>query len=232
MDCLITGILRRALDGSPLEYQGVIRNVTEQKGMEEELRQSEARYRAVMEQSPDAIYLTDIDARRLLEANAAFHNLLGYSPGEIEGLSLYDIVAAEREDIDERIQTILRDDGATFYERKFRRKDGCLVDVLTSSKVISYGERKATCVLVHDLSERKRAEEALRQSEARYRAVMEQSPDAIYLVDVETRRVLETNSAFQRMTGYSSEEAKGLSNYDLIAVEPEEIDRRFQQVLL
>jgi PAS domain S-box-containing protein len=231
MDCLITAILRRALDGSPLEYQGVIRNVTEQKGIEEELRQSEARYRAVVEQSPDGIYLTDIDARRLLEANVAFQNLLGYSPGEIEGLSLYDIVAAEREDIDERIQTILRDDGATFYERQFRRKDGRLVDVLTSSKVISYGEKIATCVLVHDLSEGKRAERTLRESEARYRAVVEQSPDAIYLVDVETRRVLETNSAFQKMAGYSSEEAKGLSNYDLIAVEPEEIDRRFQQVL-
>ena len=209
----------------------LVRDLTDLTRARNALQESEARYRAVVEQSPDGIYLADIDARRLLEANVAFQNLLGYSPEEIEGLSLYDIVAAERADIDERIQTILRDDGATFYERQFRRKDGCLVDVLTSSKVISYGERKATCVLVHDLSERKRAGEALRQSEVRYRAVMEQSPDAIFLVDVETRRLLETNSAFQRMTGYSSEEAKGLSNYDLIAAEPEEIDRRFQQVL-
>lgn len=62
-----------------------------------ELRESEERYRAVVEQAGEGILLVDVDSKRVLEANAAYQNLLGYSPEEILRLSLYDLVPYPRE---------------------------------------------------------------------------------------------------------------------------------------
>jgi len=60
----------------------------------------------------------------------------------------------------------------------------------------------------------KQAEEVLRESEERYRAVVEQSADGIWLFDPDTKRVLESNTRFQEMLGYTAEELRGLTNYD------------------
>jgi PAS domain S-box-containing protein len=203
----------------------------DRKRAEEALRQSEERYRAVLEQSPESIFLVDADNKRILEANVAFQRLLGYSSEEISGLSLYDFVAADREDIDRRYQEKFEKEGPLIHERQYRRKDGSLVDVWISAKAISYGGKKATLTIIRDITERRRAEDALRQSEARYRAVMEQSADGICLTDVQTRYLLEANTALQRMLGYTPEEIQELSIYDLIAADREDIDRRFEGIL-
>jgi PAS domain S-box-containing protein len=222
---------------TPISFGGrkavctIVRDLTERKRAEEALRQSEKRYRAVVEQSPDGIFLDDVETRRILEANEAFQKLLGYSADEIQRLTIYDIIAADREDIDKRFEKILGAERPFTHERQYRRKDGSLVDVSISAKAISYGGRRTTCVLVRDITERKRAEEALRESEERYRAVMEQSADGIYLVDVETKCLLEANPAFAHMLGYGPEETEGLSIYDIVAADRGDIDQRFQDVL-
>jgi PAS domain S-box-containing protein len=122
------------------------------------LQESEARYRAVVEQSPDAIYLVDISTKRVVETNTAFQEMFGYTAEESLKLSSYDIVAADRKDIDERFQTILEARGPVSYERRCRRCDGSLIDAWANVSVISYGGRKVVCALVRDLTERKRAE--------------------------------------------------------------------------
>jgi PAS domain S-box-containing protein len=66
------------------------------------------------------------------------------------------------------------------------------------------------------VKEQERVEEALKESEERYRAVMEQSVEAIYLYDAQTKRVLESNEAFRRMMGYTEEELIGRQIYDFI----------------
>jgi PAS domain S-box-containing protein len=74
------------------------------------------------------------------------------------------------------------------------------------------------------VNEHERIEEALKESEERYRAVMEQSVEAIYLYDAQTKRVLESNAAFQKMMGYSEEELLGMRIYDFIDHHVEDID--------
>ncbi|MCA1729206.1 MAG: PAS domain S-box protein, partial [Actinobacteria bacterium] len=74
--------------------------LAEHKRAEEVLRESEERHRAVVEEAAEGILLVDVDTKRILEANAAYQNLLGYTAEEILGLTLYDVVPYSQEDMD------------------------------------------------------------------------------------------------------------------------------------
>jgi PAS domain S-box-containing protein len=79
------------------------------------------------------------------------------------------------------------------------------------------------------VKEHERIEEALKESEERYRAVMEQSVEAIYLYDVQTKRVLESNEAFRRMMNYAEEELIGRQIYDFIDHDKEDIEANIRR---
>jgi PAS domain S-box-containing protein len=222
--------LVRGQNGQPQYTAVVCEDITDRKRAEEVIRESEARYRAMMEQSPDGIYLVDVETRQVMEANSAFQKMLDYTYSEIPGLSFPDFVVGNRDDLDRRFMDVLLGKGPFTFERQYRKKDGSLLDVWVSTRVISFGGRKAILVLAHDLTELTRARNALQESEARYRAVMEQSADGIYLVDVEIKQLLETNPALQKMLGYTGEEMQGLTPYDFTAAERENIDQRFWEI--
>ncbi|HEX9920242.1 MAG TPA: PAS domain S-box protein, partial [Candidatus Methylomirabilis sp.] len=136
----------------------VFRDQTEERAAQGNLRDSEARYRAVVEQSPDGIYLIDVETKRIVEANMAFQRLLGYTAEELRGLSLYDFIITDRSDIDRRFRDILQGEGGHFFDRRYRKKDGSLVEVWVGGTVISYEGKSAVCVLVRDLTEKKALE--------------------------------------------------------------------------
>jgi PAS domain S-box-containing protein len=128
-----------------------------------ELKEREERYRAVVEQAAEGIILVDADTRRVLETNAAYQNLLGYTSEEILKLTLYDLVPYPRESMDCYVERVLERRSYVSGERRHLRKDGSLVDVEVSANLISYGGREALCIVVRDITERKRAEEELRR---------------------------------------------------------------------
>jgi diguanylate cyclase (GGDEF)-like protein/PAS domain S-box-containing protein len=150
----------------PLLWQGVMFDVTQRKEAEEALRQSEELYRTVMEQAAENIFLVDVETKRILEANAALHRSLGYALEELKDMTLYDIVAHDQQSVDRNIRHILAEGRHLIGERRYRRKDGSFVDVEVSASAISYGGGEAMCIVAHDITERKKAEEALRGSEA------------------------------------------------------------------
>jgi len=139
----------------------VARDVTERKRAGEALRQSEERYRAVVEQAAEGIFLVDPTTKRFLEANAEYQRMLGYTSEELLGMTLYDVVAHEREDIDEKFRRSLEERSFVIGERRHRRKDGSLIDVIANSSLVFYGGRQVVCYVVHDITERKRFEEEL-----------------------------------------------------------------------
>src|SRR5919112_2125450 len=108
-----------------------------------ELKEREERYRAVVEQAAEGIFLVDADTRRVLEANAAYQNLLGYTSEEILRLTLYDLVPYPRKSMDCYVERVLERRSYISGERRHRRKDGSLVDVEVSANLISYGGREA-----------------------------------------------------------------------------------------
>ncbi|CAN5807375.1 hypothetical protein BH18ACT11_BH18ACT11_13580 [soil metagenome] len=128
---------------------------------EERLRESEGLYRNVVEQVAENIFLLDPNTRRIIQANASFHNSLGYEAEELRRLTLYDIVAHEREEIDNNIRRILEEGHLSIGERQYRRKDGSLIDVEVNASAIAHDGRPALCVVAHDVTRRKRVEEAL-----------------------------------------------------------------------
>ena len=128
-----------------------------------ELKESEERYRTVVEQASEGIVLVDVDTKRVLEANPAYQRLLGYGPGEIHSLTLYDLVPYSREAMDCYVGRVLERGNYVSGERRHLRKDDSLVDVEVRANTISYGGREAMCIVVRDVTERKRAEEEIRR---------------------------------------------------------------------
>ena len=217
--------------GEVLGIIGVSTEITERKRAEEALRQSEELYRTVVEQAAENIFIVDVETKRILEANTALQRSLGYTPEELKEMTLYDIVAHEKESVERNVERILAEGRRFLGERRYRRKDGDIVYVEASASAIPYGNGEAMCVVAHDVTGRKRVEENLRESEERYRAVVEQSTEGIYFLDTETRRIVETNPAMQEMFGYSAEEFRDLDLYDLIAHPREEVDANLERTL-
>src|SRR5215204_3362943 len=157
-------VLMRDKEGQPLYWLGVQFDVSEQKRVEAALRQSEELYRTVLEQAAENIFLVDVETKRVLEANAAMRRSLGYAPEELEDLTLYDIVAHDRQSVDQNTQRIIEEGQRYLGERRYRRKNGSLVDVEVSASAIIYDGGEAMSIVAHDITERKWAEESLRQS--------------------------------------------------------------------
>jgi len=141
------------------------RDITERKQAEEAQRDSETRYRTVMENSVEAICLYELETRRVIAANPAFMNLLGYQAEEITNLSMYDIVAHEKSNIEEFLQRILSDGATSMDERLWRRKNGTLVPVEVTANRIQQTGKELIFVVGRDITQRKRAEEILREKE-------------------------------------------------------------------
>ncbi len=149
------------------------RDISERKRAEEELRESEERYRSVVQQSMDGIYLLDARSKRILETNPALRDMLGYSAAELRGMELYDISAHSREDVDSNLERTLAERSRFVGERRYLRKDGSIANVEVGASVIYYGGDEVVCAVVRDISERKRVEEALRSSESRLAAAQQ-----------------------------------------------------------
>lgn len=161
----------------------VFRDISDRRQSEKALEESEERYRAVMEQTAEGIYLLDYSTKRIMEANRSFAALLGYQTSEIIGRSIYELVAHSEDSIDRRIADIIAGQKPIIEARKYRRRDGTIMELQVAAGLIRYGGRAVLCSVVHDMSERKLAEEALRQSEARFRMLVDAIPDLMLRVD-------------------------------------------------
>jgi len=126
-------MLVRNEEGHPLHWQGFMLDVTKRKKAEERLRESEELYRNVVEQAAENIFLIDPYTKHILQANASFHHSLGYEVEELRRLTLYDIVAHNQESIDRNVQRVLKKGRHFIGERRYRRKDGSLIDVEVSA---------------------------------------------------------------------------------------------------
>jgi PAS domain S-box-containing protein len=204
LEAIIT--LERDAQGEAVGVRGVVRDITERMRAEEAMRESEERYRALVEQSSDGIVTVDIETKRILEANPAYCKLLDYSSEELLKMTLYDVATASHEDLDDNIRRVLAQGYHYIGERQHRRRDGSLVDVEISVNTVSFGGKRVLCAVVRDITERKQAEEALRENEKRYRDLFENANDLIYTHDL-VGNFTSLNKAGERITGYTRDEA-------------------------
>jgi diguanylate cyclase (GGDEF)-like protein/PAS domain S-box-containing protein len=165
----------------------------------------------VVAQAAEGICLVDAGTNQFLEANKAFQNLLGYTLEEILTLKHDDAIAHSCKSIDEQIHYRLSQRHYFDSECQYRCKDGSIVDVEFSANLISYQERDAFCIVVRDISERKRAELALRESERRLAWQANHDP----LTELYNRREFETQLATAVNSAQTSGESHILCYLDL-----------------
>jgi PAS domain S-box-containing protein len=122
-------VLVRDEEGGPLYWLGIQYDITERKRFEEALKASEERYRAVVKQTADGIYLVDGATKRIPETNPALQNMLGYTAEELRGMELHQIVAHDRQSVDASVERTLRERWRFIRERSYLRKDGTVVEV-------------------------------------------------------------------------------------------------------
>ena len=143
------------------------------------LRISEERYRAVVEQTSDGIVLVDLDSKTLLQTNAAYQKIVGYTSAELLQLKAEDIADLDSTTVDGIVQQLL-EQNCFRAEVPHRHKEGFLVWCEVNASAIFYGDRPVICAIVRDITQRRQAELALHSSLATNRALIEAIPDSIF----------------------------------------------------
>ena len=139
---------------------GVAVDVTAERRAADAVRESEERFRSVIDGLDEAVVLLDPDGRRVVRANPAFLALLGHTPAEAAALTQYDFAAHEPADIDAHVAEVLRLGRHHFGDRTYRRKDGTRVDVSVRGSVVQEGGRPVLCLVVRDETDRVARERA------------------------------------------------------------------------
>lgn len=201
----------------PLPHQrGIMVDITERKLAEDQLKKSEERYRELVENAHDLIYEHDLEGN-YISANKAVQQISGYSLAESLNLNLAQIVAPDYlEKAQEMTRRKLAGESVTAYDLIVIAKDGRRVPIEVNSRlVLKDGVPIAVQGIARDITERKQAEKALRDSEARKRAILESALDCIITMDHDGL-VIDWNPAAERAFGYSYDQAVGKQMAELI----------------
>jgi len=212
-----------------IEYRGKpaimgnIIDITARKQAEETLRESEKRYTVLFESTPDGILAADIHTRKFQYANPAICSMLGYSKEELMGISVDDIHPKEHiERVLSEFKHMARGEKTLATEIPCLRKDGTVIyaDINTTKELL---DGKETIIgFFRDITERKRAEEALQESEQKYKSLINNVKLGIFRsTPGATGKFLEVNPTMEEITGYSREELLSMNVSDLY-VRPEE----------
>ena len=190
------------------------RDITERKHAEEALQESEERFRMTFYTSPDAININRQKDGLFFDINDGFTRLTGYTREDIAGKTTKEInIWCHPADRDRLFQGLLEKGYYENLEADFRVKDGSIITGLMSARVISLNGVLHTLSITRDVSERKRAENAVRESEARLAEIIEFLPDATLVIDRDGK-VIAWNKAMEEMTGVRKEEMLGQGNHE------------------
>jgi PAS domain S-box-containing protein len=189
-----------------------MRDVGERKKSEDRIKESELRYRSLIEQASDAILVANAQGE-YIDVNSSACKLLGYSQDELLSMSARNILYSE-----EKIKLVaarldqLKDGKSSITENILRKKDGSPVDVEINTKMLPDGRIVG---IVRDITERKKVAEELDKRERRFRALIENSEDIFAMVDENMTPLYRSPSA-ERVTGYTDEDRKKGDKMDQI----------------
>ncbi|MDQ7782338.1 MAG: PAS domain S-box protein [Desulfomonilaceae bacterium] len=204
------------LEGIAAQLGGAIVRIS----AEEALRESEEKYRRLHETMVDAFVLVDMDGR-IQEANRAYQVMVGYTEEDLKNLTYVDLTPEKWHAFEARIveEQILRKGYSEVYQKEYRKKDGTIFPVELRTYLIrdKAGRPSAMCAVIRDVTERILAENTLRESEERYRALAENSLTAIYVVQDDV--VVYVNRVGADSLGFSTQECVGRPIWDFVPAE-------------
>ena len=195
---------------------GASRDVSDRKAAEEELRQKEAQYRQVFETIREGLGIVDLEVGQLVECNPAYHQMHGYSYDEFLALPYVDIVHPDSHALLGQFITDVQEGRVFTCQAQNIHSDGHLIDIEVKGVPFPYRDKTHALVLVRDISDRKAAEEELRQKEAQYRQVFETITDGLGIIDLDLGQLVECNPAYHQMHGYSYDEFLNLPFTEIV----------------
>jgi two-component system, cell cycle sensor histidine kinase and response regulator CckA len=218
-------------DGAPFVLAGFTVDVTERKRAEDALRESEEKYRLAFRTSPDAVNLNRTMDGKYIDINEGFTKSMGYTREDCIGKSSIELnIWYDPEDRKRLVTALKRDGFVENMEARFRRKDGTIGIGLMSARLLEINQESVILSITRDISAYKRTEEALRESENKFRDFAEQSLVGIYLIQDGVYKYV--NPKFADIFGYTVEECldhksfRDLVHPDDLATVEEQVRRR------
>jgi len=206
--------LRKDSSGKPIGFRGIIRDVTEGKKADETL----SIIKKAVESSSDAIGLSDPEGNHFYH-NEAFTELFGYTPEELRALGGGSVIYTNKDTSKIVFDTIMKG-GSWIGETEFVSKGGDKFLAMLRADAIKDDSGKVIGLIgLHtDITERKKAEDLLRQSEEKYRLLADHMKDQVWLMDM-NMNIIYASPSVEKITGYSSDEIKKLKLEELLTPE-------------
>lgn len=198
----------RDKDGKAIGIIGVTRDITDRRRVEQSLRESEEKFRTLMESSPTAVML--YQNNKWVYANPAAIEISGYTNEELQAMNFWDIVHPDDKKIVQERGEKRQQGEAAIRRYTFRiiSKNGAVKWVDLSGATVNIGGSPAGIISVMDITERKIAEEELKRIQALNEAILDSVPGILYLFD-NAGHLVWWNKMHEDLTGYSSDEMKG-----------------------
>jgi PAS domain S-box-containing protein len=195
------------------------RDISKRKLAEGWLRESEERYRGLVEEMEDIVI--SFDAQGTLDFVAPnVSRCLGYQPHELIGKSLLSVIHPDDLWIArKRMKDLLEGEIVGWQEYRVLDKDGSARPMSVNTRLVRTGDDARFVGLISDMSEKKRWEQALRDTQSSYRKLFEVSMDGIFIINGETLQILDCNPAALHMFGYEDQEIRSKTMYDLMTPE-------------
>ncbi len=212
-------------------FISVFDNITERKLAEETVRESEARYHTLFEQSPDGIAVFDPETFRPIEFNERMCAQLGYTHEEFARLSIsdYEIIDSP-EQIQARAEKVTRD-GQAVFDTKHRTKRGEIREVQVTVCSIMLRGKRVFYTIFHDIAERKRVEEEIKESQQRFRQITENIQEVFWLTDVRKNAMLYVSPAYESIWGRTCESLLTSPLSWVEAIHPDDRERIFDSAM-
>jgi len=223
----ISGYPIKDTNGNVTSIVEVATEITTQKKTEEALRESEKKYRELLNGMNDTAWVIDLDGN-IIDVNDVAVEVLGYSRDEFRSIGLTGIDSnLDPEEIKGLVEGMPADEIQVF-ETAHTTKDGKKIPVEISSSLVTYRGKQAILCIARDITERKRAEEKLSQSEERYRTVFENTGTAMCILE-EDKTISMVNKRFEELSGYSWKELEGKKWTELVTKEYLERMKRYHE---
>ncbi len=179
------------------------------------LSSSEEKFSRALEISPDGVVITRVADGKIIDANDACIKMTGYSREELVGKTTLELNIYSAKERD-RVVSLLKKDGVyAEFESTLQRKDGKVLNTLSSGAIFENNGEPCIFAIVHDVTDRKKIEDDLKQSEEKLRIAFKTSPDAMMITKLHDGECIDVNEGFVRLSGISKEDALGHSPLEL-----------------
>ncbi|UCF44018.1 MAG: PAS domain S-box protein [Planctomycetota bacterium] len=202
-------------NGEPMFLQGVMVDVTERRKSEDELKESEERFRAIFDNATDGILLADSETKKFTACNETICQMLGYNLDELKNLGVEDVHTEEHlAYVLEQFERQARGEITLAKDIPVKRKDGSVFYADVNSAPVKLGGKTYLMGLFRDITERRQAEQALQEIRRQQSAILDTIPDIAWLKDEESRYIA-ANEPFGESCGVKPEDLVGKTDFDL-----------------